>query len=362
MRSARSKAFWAAAVVAMVPLSASAQHYTRTDLTTNSANVSATAANIDTNLVNAWGLSRSSGSPWWVSDNGTGLSTLYDGAGSTQSLVVTIPPPAGSNDPAAPSGTVFNYTSSFKVKGQPSVFIFVTEDGTISGWNPTVNLTQAIVAVNRSQHAIYKGCAIAQTAFGPFLYATNFQTGSVEVFDGAFHRLDLHHGAFVDSKLPANFVPFNIQNVGGNLVVTFAHRERGSKDEDHGAGLGYVDVFDATGRLLLRLAHGKFLNAPWGIAEAPGDFGALSHRLLIGNFGDGSINAFDPMTGRFEGKLLDPSGAALRIPGLWALSFGNGGKAGNVNDLYFSAGPNDENDGLLGKISAVESEQRGNTE
>ncbi|ABF40898.1 conserved hypothetical protein [Candidatus Koribacter versatilis Ellin345] len=361
MSNPRRQLLWAAAALAVLTLPANAQHYTRTDLTTDAASVT-TAPNIDANLVNAWGLSRSSGSPWWVSDNGTGLSTLYDGAGVPQSLVVKIPPPGGSTSPATPTGTVYNYTTSFAVGGKPAVFLFVTEDGTISGWNPTVNLTNAIIAVDRSKSAIYKGCAIAQTAWGPRFYATNFKSGRIEIFDGSFHRLSTDHHAFRDERLRDDFVPFNVQNVGGNLVVTFAHREEGSHDEDHGPGVGYVDIFDVYGNLIQRLQHGKFLNAPWGIAATPADFGAFSHRLLIGNFGDGKINVFDPITGKFQGQLLDASGAPIAIDGLWALSFGNGSKAGNANDLYFTAGPNDEGDGILGKLSAVGTEQRGNTE
>ena len=367
MLNLRSKYLWASAsvlaVVLMAIAPAEAQHYTRTDLTQDAAGVSPTAANTDPNLVNAWGLSRSSGSPWWVSDNGTGLSTLYDAAGVPQSLVVTIPAPGTSTGTSAPTGTAFNYTTGFPVaSGTPAVFLFVTEDGTVAGWNPGVSLTNAVIVVNHSKTAVYKGCAIAQTSFGPHFYATNFKTGRVDVFNQNFAPVRAEHDAFRDERLPDDFVPFNIQNVGGNLVVTFAHRKPGSKDEDHGAGMGYVDIFDAYGNLLQRLQHGKFLNAPWGITEAPADFGAFSHRLLIGNFGDGTVNALDPISGRFQGKLLDTTGAPLWIDGLWALSFGNGSKAGSSTDLYFTAGPSDENHGLLGKLAAVTTEQRGNTE
>lgn len=353
----------ATAALLMIAVPATAQRYTRTDLTQDAGGVSPTAANTDSNLVNPWGLSRASGSPWWAADNGTGLSTLYDAAGIPQSLVVTIPPPKGSTSTAAPSGTVYNYTSAFPAApGKPSVFLFVTEDGTISGWNPGVDPTKAALIIDRSKFAEYKGCAIAQTASGPRFYATNFTSGNVEVFDGRFHRVMLPRYAFRDNRLPDDFVPFNIQNVGGDLVVTFAHREEGSRDEDHGAGVGYVSIFDTDGRLIQRLQHGKFLNAPWGVVETPADFGAFSHRLLIGNFGDGTIAAFDLISGRYEGKVLDATGKAIAIEGLWALSFGNGNKAGSSTDLYFTAGPSDESHGLFGKISAVASEQRGNTE
>ena len=178
----------------------------------------------------------------------------------------------------------------------------------------------------------------------------------------SLHQIFLHAGAFEDSRLPTNFVPFNIQSVGGNLVVTFAHRLPGSEDEDHGAGLGYVTVFDTAGNVLLRLQHGSFLNAPWGVTAAPSDFGKFAHRILIGNFGDGTILAFNALSGKFEGKLLSQSGNNIVVPGLWALSFGNGATAGSSTDLYFTAGPHDENDGLFGKLTAVSDEQRGNSD
>lgn len=345
-------------------LPALAQKYTRVDLTVDVTSVSATAPNKDANLVNAWGLSRSSTSPWWVSDNGTGLSTLYDGTGAPQKLVVTIPAPKGATGPSAPTGTVFNPTTSFEVAaGKSAIFLFATEDGTISGWNPGANPTVAIITVPRSGKAIYKGLAIAQTKDGPFLYATNFLSGKVEVFDGGFQRVHLSENAFRDPRIENedDWAPFGIQNVGGSIVVTFARRERGSKDEQHGPGLGRVAIFDTRGRFLMELQHGPWMNAPWGVALSPGDFGAFSHRFLIGNFGDGTIHAFNAISGKHEGQVLDGSGKPLVIDGLWALSFGNG-RNGLLNELYFTAGPNDEGDGLLGKITTIATEQRGNTE
>jgi uncharacterized protein (TIGR03118 family) len=356
----------AAALVFTMLLAASsalAQHYTRTDLTTDNSSVSP-APNIDANLVNAWGLSRSSGSPWWISDNGTGLSTLYDATGLAQSLVVTIPLPNGQTGTAKPTGTVFNYSSSFEVApAAKSVFLFVTEDGTISGWNPNVNLNSAVVKVDHSKTgAIYKGCAIGTIPGGVRLYVANFASGQVEVYDGKFHQVT-QTADFQDSRLPKNYAPFGIQNVGGNIVVTFARRTPGAGDEDHGPGLGYVDVFDLQGNLLLRLQHGSFLNAPWGIALAPGDFGTFSHRLLIGNFGDGLIHAFNAVSGKLEGTVQDANGAPLWIDGLWALSFAaDNAKSGLANELYFTAGPNDESDGVFGKLTAVSTDQRGNSE
>ena len=346
----------------LVTGSALAQHYTRTDLTTDNATVS-NAPNIDPNLVNAWGMSRGTGSPWWISDNGTGLTTLYDGSGVAQSLVVTIPAPNGGT--SAPTGTVFNpYAGTFEVApGDRTLFLFSSEDGTIAGWSPAFDLHNAAIKVNRSSGgAVYKGLAIAMTDAGPRIYASNFATGRVDVFDAKFHPVN-RASAFTDSHLPNNYAPFGIQNVGGNIVVTFAHRMPGSLDEDHGAGLGFVDVFDLNGRLLLRLQHSSSLNAPWGIAQAPGDFGVFSHRLLIANFGDGFIHAYTAVSGKLEGTLEDANGAPIWIDGLWAISFGgNAPNDGMLNELFFTAGPNDEGDGILGKLAPVAGDQRGNSE
>jgi uncharacterized protein (TIGR03118 family) len=350
-----------------------AQHYQRTDLTTDNSTVSPTAANVDPSLVNPWGMARSSGSPWWISDNGTSLSTLYDSTGAARMLpapaacplknCISIPLPDGTPG-GTPTGTVFNYTGAFEVgPGQSAFFLFATEDGTISGWNPGANPTAAIVKVNRAGSAIYKGLALATLPNGrPHLYATNFQSGEVEVFDGKFHKIP-QIGRFVDAKLPSNYAPFGIQNVGGNIVVTFAHRKPGSTDEDHGPGLGFVDVFDVFGNLLLRLKQHISLNAPWGIALAPGDFGPFSHRLLIGNFGDGLIHAFNAVSGQLVGTVLDSTGAPLTIGGLWGLSFGGDNtNSGLATALFFTAGANDEADGIYGMITPTSNEQRGNSE
>jgi len=360
--SSKSSAVAIVTFTLLFAISAFAQQYERTYLTVNNPSISSTAT-VDPNLVNAWGLSRSTGSPFWVADNGTGLSTLYDSTGAIVPLVVTIPPEKDGTPPSAPTGTVFNFTTGFNVvAGQPAVFIFVTENGTIAAWNPNVNLNSALTKVDHSASgAIFKGCAIAMTSAGPRLYVNNFSTGKVEIYDDNFIRTS--SSGFVDTQLPPNYAPFGIQNVGGNIVVTFAHRLPGSDDEDAGPGLGYVDIFDDQGSLLLRLQHGAFLNAPWGIAMAPGDFGAFSHRLLIGNFGDGRIHAFNAVSGQHVGMLLNTHGNPLAIPGLWALSFGSDtGKSGLANELFFTAGPNDESDGAFGKLTATASEQRGNSE
>jgi uncharacterized protein (TIGR03118 family) len=243
--------------------------------------------------------------------------------------------------------------------------LFVTEDGTIAGWNPSVN-PDAVIVKNRAGKAVYKGCRIAQGSGGPQFYATNLQSGRVEVFNAGFTLLHSDDDdAFRFPGLDENWSPFNILNVGGDLLVTFAHGAPGSHDEDHGAGLGFVGVYDTRGHLLLRLEHGSWFNAPWGIAAAPGDFGKFTHRLLIGNFGDGTSDAFNLFSGKHEGEMLDDTtGKPLSISGLWAISFGGGSAANNgpTNTLFFSAGPNDENDGLFGTITANGAEQPGNSQ
>jgi uncharacterized protein (TIGR03118 family) len=357
-----------AVVVFLFTSTSVGQHYTRTDLTADIAATSPTAPNLDPNLVNAWGLARGSATPFWVSDNGTGLATLYNGAGVRQALVVKIPTVDGTGT-SAPTGAVFNFSKGFEVgaAGTAALFIFCTEDGTIAAWNPNVDRNNAVLKVKRGGKAVYKGCALAQTSSGIFLYATNFLTSRVEVFDSSFglaRTLDLSFGNDDNQGNNGNgFAPFGIQNVGGNLVVTFAKKTPGSNDEQHGPGLGAVAIFDANGHLLNRLQRGNFLNAPWGITMAPSDFGPFNHRLLIGNFGDGTINAFNVVSGKFEGKLLAPDGTPLTVDGLWALSFGgNGANNGSATELFFTAGPNDESDGLFGKITATPAEQRGNAQ
>jgi len=358
-----------ATLAILLPAFAAAQHYHRTDLTTDASTTSPTAPTVDPDLVNPWGLSRGSGSPWWVSDNGTGLSTLYTGTGAKVLLggtqdAVKIPTPDGTGT-AAPTGTVVNTTSGFLVgPNAKAFFIFVTEDGTISGWNPTVS-PNAVLLKNRAGRAIYKGCALANIGTRSFLYVTNFQSGHVEMWDTNMTRIN--PGKRTMFRLPGlstSWSPFNIQNVGGNLVVTFAHRAPGSRDEDHGVGLGHVGIFDAAGHLLARLADGGWFNAPWGVALAPGDFGSFTHRLLIGNFGDGTIHAFDLFTGKHLGAMLDDTTRMpISINGLWAISFGGDStNNGNATTLYFSAGTNDEANGTFGSLTPSSTEQPGNSQ
>jgi len=307
---------------------------------------------MDSHLVNPWGLSVSPTSPWWVSDNGTGLSTLYNGAGAAQSLVVTIPAVPGATDPSAPTGTVFNgvATDFLVAPGKPSHFLFATEDGTIAGWNSG---TSAVLMVNNAGNAVYKGLAIANRSGAQFLYAANFQAGTVDVFDSAFHPVALGADAFRDPRVPANFAPFNVQAIGSNLYVTFAQKEAGSIDEVHGAGKGFVAEFTPDGNFVRRLRWGAWFNAPWGVALAPADFGRASGRLLVGQFGSGKIASFDPRTGEFRGLLRGDHGRPIVIEGLWALAFGNGANAGPKNTLYFTAGIDDEAHGLFGTLTAA---------
>jgi uncharacterized protein (TIGR03118 family) len=308
------------------------------------------AKNTDPDLVNGWGIVAPPGGPWWVADNGSDKSTLYDGRGNKQSLVVNILN-------GAPTGTVFNSGGGFDVsEGSATgsaLFIFAAESGTISGWNPTVDGTNTLNGVT-VPGAVFKGLALADNAGQPQLYATDFVGGKVDVFNSSWGT-GTASGGFTDPNLPPNYGPFGIANIGGNLVVTFARQVPGSEDEAHGLGLGIVDMFDSDGNLLARIGtHGE-LNAPWGIAMAPDTgFGRFSGDLLVGNFGDGHINAFgqNPQgTWRHVGALRNSRGNVIRVPGLWGMGFGNDGLAGSSKVLYFAAGPNDENDGLFGGIS-----------
>ncbi len=322
----------------------------------------------DPNLVNPWGIGVGSGTFFWVSDNGTGVSTLYKGDGTIVPLVVTIPPPAGSSDLSTPTGQVFNpfnatVPTDFVVSNGggsgPSIFIFATEDGTISGWNPGVPppplSTQAIRVVdNSASGAVYKGLAIGSNASGNFLYAANFAAGTIDVFNGSFGQVTLG-GSFLDPNIPTGFAPFNIQNLGGSLYVTYAKRDDITGDDVKGPGNGFVDIFDTDGNLIRRIISGGHLNSPWGIAIAPAKFGRFSNDLLVGNFGDGQINAYTN-TGSsfvFHGKLRSPNGKPLSIDGLWALQFGlDGANNGPSTVLFFTAGSDDEKHGLFGSLTS----------
>ncbi len=332
-----------AAAMALATGVVSAQHYQQTNLVSN---LPGPAPKTDANLVNGWGLSRTSSSPWWVADNGTGKTTLYDGTGTPQALVVNVP--------GAPTGTVYNGSPNFEITpGNPARFLFASEDGTISGWNSAVDPANAKILATTAG-AIYKGLAIADVDDeGPRIYATDFHHGRIDVFDKSFNRVS-HRGDFLEfvSRL-LGLSPFGIQNIGGNLYVTYAKPDSARQDDVHGAGLGLVAAFTPTGRLLRVFEHVSNLNAPWGLALAPGDFGSFSHHLLVGQFGSGAILAYDITTGRFAGELLDQNGAPLVIPGIWGIGFGNAKNAGPANTLFFAAGPDDEANGLFGSLAPV---------
>ena len=340
-------AFGAAVLLAGLPAAATAASdnvYTVTNLVSD---VSGVAANTDSNLVNAWGLTSTAGSPWWVSDNGADASTIYRANGMTARPSVPVS--------SAPTGAVSNTGSSFVITNgttsAPATFLFATENGTILGFSSAVSSTGTFLAAT-TPGAVYKGLAIA----GDRLYATDFHHGRVDVFDGSFQPVDTA-GAFVDPAIPAGYAPFGIQNVNGTIVVTYAKQDADQHDDVAGQGHGFVDMFSTTGTLLGRVAtHGQ-LNSPWGIAMAPGNFGRFSGDLLIGNFGDGQISAFQPqLDGSFElvGQLRTSSHKVLAIDGLWALQFGKGAVTNNgpTNTLFFTAGPDGEQHGLFGTITA----------
>jgi len=369
------------------------QQYAQTNLVSNTAG---NAPVTDPQLVNPWGLSRSSGSPWWISDNATGFSTLYNGAGAKQSLIVTVPPadPNNKKTPTGtPTGTIANSspTDFLLAPGKPAAFLFATIDGTIAGWNPTVAVaqgaappsTQAVTVVKTTDGSSYTGLTSAFIDGKRYLYAANFTKGRVDVFDNAFQAVNLSkehfnedssdpgngEKPFLDEKLPNSYVPFNVQAIGKDIVVTYVLHEQGSPFETDGPGLGFVDIFTSTGQLLQRLEHGDWLNAPWGVAVAPLDFGRFSHDLLIGQFAGGGdtqssgfIAAYDLATGKFDGLLQDPSGKPLAINGIWALSPGNVSPANNdpaaaaAAEVYFTAGPNHGSGGLFGYLTAVSGE------
>ena len=311
------------------------------------------AAHTDANLINAWGLAFNPTGFVWVANNGTSTSTLYDGSGVPQTLIVAIP--SGTSGPANPTGIVYNGSSDFKVTQNgvsgASAFIFAGEGGTVAGWSPTVNRTNAVTAVDTgAAGAIYKGLAIASYAGANYLYAADFRHGTVDVYNGSFQKVTLPGGGFADPTLPAGYAPFGIQAIGGRIYVSYAQRSGSGPDEVDGAGLGFIDVFDPSGALVRRLVSGGALNAPWGMAMAPANFGSFSNMLLVANFGDGKINAFDPATGAPAGTLGTTGGAAIVIDKLWGIAFGNGLNNQPTNTLFYTAGPGDEAHGLYGRI------------
>ena len=329
-------------IVAAAPLKAAERNaYTVTPLVSDQPGV---APNTDPNLVNAWGLASGPTTPWWVADNETDLSTLYRGSdGQPQALVVSVE--------GGPTGTVFNGTAGFVLPtGGVARFIFDTEDGTVRAWNPAQG-TNTVVVADLADGAIYKGLAIADTDAGPRLYAADFHNARVDVFDGSFGLVP--DSGFVDPSLPSGYAPFGIQTIGDRVFVSYAKQDEDAEDEVAGQGLGFVDAYDTAGHLLARVAQHGQLNAPWGLALASDSFGRFAGDLLVGNFGDGQVNAFAEHNGQFthEGELRDESGNSLSIDGLWALQVGKGGNNGPAGTLFFTAGPDDETHGLFGQIN-----------
>jgi len=338
------------ATLSFVPQLAAAISFSQLNLVTDDQ--TANSAQItDPALVNAWGLSYSPTGPFWVSDNDTHVSTIYNVNPATNittkaGLTVTIP---GAGNV---TGQVFNSNSANAFN--QDLFLFVSEDGTISGWRSNLGTSAETLATGSSAN-IYKGVAEAAVSGNNYLYAANFKSGAIDVFKGTSTGLGTSDlaGSFSDPNLPSGYAPFNIQNLNDKLYVTYAEQDPNSPDEVAGAGKGLVSIFDTQGNFIERLASQGTLNAPWGLVIAPSSFGEFAGDLLVGNFGDGTINAFNLTNNHFDGQLKGSNGQPLSIDGLWALTLGNGGNAGSSQSIYFSAGPNEEVHGLFGTIAVV---------
>lgn len=345
--AAAALVFAAVAVTALPSATSAAEpnFYVATNLVSDQPGVALVQ---DPDLVNPWGLDALAGSPWWVADNETDVSTLYQANGTKVALTVAIPG-------GAPTGLVANAGSSFVVTegalSGVSRFIFATQTGVIAGWSPAVAATHAVAAVTNAD-AVYTGLAIA----GDRLYAADFLGARVDVFDGTFSAI-VDPDAFVDPKLPDGYAPFGIQNIGGTIFVAYAKQDEDEPDEEViGQGLGFVDAFDTSGNFVRRVATRGQLNAPWGLALAPANFGRFSGDLLVGNFGDGEIHAYERYSDgsyHHRGVLRNADNKPIAIEGLWALQFGKGQLVNNgpTNTLFFTAGPDDETHGLFGTIT-----------
>lgn len=341
------------------PAAAPGGSYLQTNIVSD---VTGIAQVTDPKLINPWGIVAGPGTPLWIADNNAGVSTLYTGSGASFAgapASVAIPAPAGSAADAAgaPTGIVFNSSPNFIVhQGMaygPSLFVFATEDGTIAGWSPIANPASAIIAADNSvEGAVYKGLAIATDGSQAHLFAANFRENTIDVFDSSFQRVN-KAGSFSDSMIPAGFAPFNVANLNGKLYVSYAKQNDAKHDDVAGAGSGYVDVYDLNGTLLSRLISGGSLDSPWGLVLAPAGFGKFGNDLLVANFGDGKINAFDPVSGRLLGSLNDQHSKPLHIEGLWGVAFGVGQNAGDPNTLFFAAGIGGEKHGLVGSLQPM---------
>jgi uncharacterized protein (TIGR03118 family) len=348
---------------------ASQTQFSDNALVSNKTGVVATTTTIDANLSNPWGLATATGLPFWVADNNSNLASLYSGTGQVETQQATgsnatgvAIPASAAGDPANPTGQVFNGGSGFAIMtdhGQePAMFMFSGEAGTIAAWAKDSGAQAVTVyddsAANGADHAVYKGLAMGSVNGSSFLYATDLHNNKIDVFDTQFEKPAAMQGKFVDPQMATGFVPFGIAALNGQLYVTYAMQDQAKHDETTGAGLGYVDVYDFSGNLVNRFATTGVLNAPWGIAAAPTGFGAFAGDVLIGNFGDGTVNAFTPngtALATSMGPLTLGNGSALAIPGLWALTFGNGDSDKPVTTLFYTAGLTDQTDGVLGSIT-----------
>ena len=387
MLSARKSLSIFALSLFLLPAVTQAQHYKQTNLVSD---VQGMAPVMDPNLKNPWGLTRSSttptrpGSPFWIGNNNSGTSSLYGGTGNAINIFteaggvpgnfVIVPPPGfAPGTQSTPTGVVFNGSSTDFLldkgtpAGLPAAFIFATEDGTISGWNSGANLAagatppsiNAVLEVDNSEKggpngAVYKGATSGEINGHKFLYVTNFRAARIEVYDTTFKRVNLGEDAFNAEEIPHGFAPFNIQNIGGTLFVTYAKQDAARHDDVAGDGLGFVELFTPSGRNIGHLQHGPWFNSPWGVVWTTRDFGEFSNAILVGNFGSGKVAAFNGFTYKFIGFVKNPDDSVLTIDGLWSLTFGNDANAGPANTLFFTAGINGEQDGLFGTITPVD--------
>jgi uncharacterized protein (TIGR03118 family) len=346
---------------------ASTAMFTLTNLVADAAGGS--AKNVDPRLVNPWGLSIAATNPAWTANNHTSTATLYDGNGKAQpqpasSQIIASFSPSSTGAAFAPTGIVYNgsagdFVVTSGAASSAALYIFDGESGMIAGWSPTVSLTNAVTMYTDTGGAVYTGLAIGTNAGNAFLFAADFHNGKIDVFNSSFAKQPTSASSFtfVDPAIPTGFAPFGIQAINNGasgatqIYVTYAQQSSASNDATNGAGQGYVDVYDTNGQLIKQLIPaGGTLNAPWGLALAPANFGTFGNALLVGNFGDGKINAFNAATGAAMGTISDSSGAALATSGLWGLAFGNGADNQPVNTLFFTAGPNSMAGGVYGRI------------